>query len=412
MQKKYRVLLTFISLLFVLSCAILVNYQKYLKEKNDYVALVDVQEGLSVNYGEGKYVVVNSKEREVSFSVTNLTEEKKSYTIYLENYTGVSDGASYTLIESDVTLPNKIDSNGGSVSNITVLAGETKRYRLKIDNPNDKTFSFYIRVSVNDTDESFYSIILKNNELKDNSVTSFEAGSNDNEGLIKKEEENGTSYYFRGNINNNYVQIDDMVWRIVKVNTDGTVKLILDGVTEDLIPFNSNELKGNTNFFQSNVYTSLMNWYENKLKNYENFIASPNYCFDNSILEENDTSTTYLAGLRLFSDHLPTNTCSGDFLSLKIGLLTADEANYAGLSQNENKNNYLALDGLENSWWTMTPSKKENSELKLIVVNKDSKLESDISETNSLFIRPVISLMRKVSVSGTGTKESPYAIVE
>ena len=71
--KKYKVILIIIVLLFAFSCSILVNYRSYLQKKKDLVALVDVREGLSVNYGEGKYVVVNSLEREVSFSVTNLT---------------------------------------------------------------------------------------------------------------------------------------------------------------------------------------------------------------------------------------------------------------------------------------------------------------------------------------------------
>ena len=91
------------------------------------MALVDVREGLSVNYGEGKYVVVNSLEREVSFSVTNLTTEKKIYTITLDNYTGSSDNVSYELMESGVQINNKLDSTGGSISNVTVKANETKK---------------------------------------------------------------------------------------------------------------------------------------------------------------------------------------------------------------------------------------------------------------------------------------------
>ena len=165
MQKKYKVILIIIVLLFAFSCSILVNYRSYLQKKKDLVALVDVREGLSVNYGEGKYVVVNSLEREVSFSVTNLTTEKKIYTITLDNYTGSSDNVSYELMESGVQINNKLDSTGGSISNVTVNANETKRYTLKINNPLDKTFSFYINVSVDNADESFYSTILKNNDI-------------------------------------------------------------------------------------------------------------------------------------------------------------------------------------------------------------------------------------------------------
>jgi len=38
----------------------------------------------------------------------------------------------------------------------------------------------------------------------------------------------GTSYYFRGNVEDNYVTFADMCWRIVRINGDGTTKLILE----------------------------------------------------------------------------------------------------------------------------------------------------------------------------------------
>ena len=412
MQKKYKVILIIIVLLFTFSCSILVNYRSYLQKKKDLVALVDVREGLSVNYGEGKYVVVNSLEREVSFSVTNLTTEKKIYTITLDNYTGSSDNVSYELMESGVQINNKLDSTGGSISNVTVNANETKRYTLKINNPLDKTFSFYINVSVDNADESFYSTILKNNDIKEANILGFDSSVTNSEGLIKKEEENGTSYYFRGSVNNNYVSLGDSLWRIVKINADGTVKMVLNSTTEEMVTFNTSDNKGNTSFENSNVYASLINWYNSHLNAYENFIASPNYCYDNSVLEDNGENVTYLSSIRLFTDYIPTNTCGGDSLSLKVGLLTADEVNFAGGSKNENKNYYLYLDGIESSWWTMTPSKKDNGELKLMSVSSVGALEEATPETSSLFLRPVISLNRKVSVTGSGTQENPYQVIE
>jgi hypothetical protein len=37
----------------------------------------------------------------------------------------------------------------------------------------------------------------------------------------------GTSYYFRGNITNNFVSFAGMCWRIVRVTGDGSIKLAL-----------------------------------------------------------------------------------------------------------------------------------------------------------------------------------------
>ena len=39
----------------------------------------------------------------------------------------------------------------------------------------------------------------------------------------------GTSYYYRGNVTNNYVKFADKYWRIVRINGDGTVRVIYDG---------------------------------------------------------------------------------------------------------------------------------------------------------------------------------------
>ena len=41
----------------------------------------------------------------------------------------------------------------------------------------------------------------------------------------------GTSYYYRGNVTNNYVKFADKYWRIVRVNGDGSVRIIYDGTS-------------------------------------------------------------------------------------------------------------------------------------------------------------------------------------
>ncbi len=41
----------------------------------------------------------------------------------------------------------------------------------------------------------------------------------------------GTSYYYRGNVTNNYVKFADKYWRIIRINSDGTVRVIYDGTS-------------------------------------------------------------------------------------------------------------------------------------------------------------------------------------
>ena len=86
MQKKYKITLIFIAILIALMCTIEIHYQQYQKASKDLVALIDVQEGLSVNYVDGRYIAVSTKEKQITFSVTNLTTEKMYYSVLFQIY--------------------------------------------------------------------------------------------------------------------------------------------------------------------------------------------------------------------------------------------------------------------------------------------------------------------------------------
>ena len=49
--------------------------------------------------------------------------------------------------------------------------------------------------------------------------------------LCRAKDAYGDSYYYRGNVTNNYVKFADKYWRIVRYNGDGTVRVIYDGTT-------------------------------------------------------------------------------------------------------------------------------------------------------------------------------------
>ncbi|MDO4341314.1 MAG: hypothetical protein Q4C44_01040 [bacterium] len=54
--------------------------------------------------------------------------------------------------------------------------------------------------------------------------------------LSSTQDDYGTSYYFRGAVENNYVEYANMCWRIVRVTGDGSIKLVLynyNGLTEN-----------------------------------------------------------------------------------------------------------------------------------------------------------------------------------
>ena len=151
--------------------------------------------------------------------------------------------------------------------------------------------------------------------------------------LASTDDDYGTTYYFRGAVKNNYVQFANKCWRIVRINGDGSVKLVLhnDNTSNASSPcassnnsttaafarysgssyisaFNSNyndnaymgfmygatgasdyaSTHANTN--KSTILTNLETWYTNNLSSYESKLADTIWCNDKS------TFTTYTSG--------------------------------------------------------------------------------------------------------------------
>ena len=59
-------------MLILLLCFVEADYQTYLRETSEATAIVEVKEGLSINYIDGKSFEVNSPSKSITFSVTNL----------------------------------------------------------------------------------------------------------------------------------------------------------------------------------------------------------------------------------------------------------------------------------------------------------------------------------------------------
>lgn len=48
-------------------------------------------------------------------------------------------------------------------------------------------------------------------------------------GLYEYNTSNGTTYFYRGAVENNYVKFAGFIWRIIRINEDGSIRMILDG---------------------------------------------------------------------------------------------------------------------------------------------------------------------------------------
>ena len=88
-------------------------------------------------------------------------------------------------------------------------------------------------------------------------------------------DEEGISYYFRGNVKNNYVEFDDKCWRIVRIEGDGSIRLILSAqkfcnqiTEEDIVSGLITEYDDEKNISQSVGYSVD----KNGLFSYDNYI--------------------------------------------------------------------------------------------------------------------------------------------
>ncbi len=80
-------------------------------------------------------------------------------------------------------------------------------------------------------------------------VGSVSEYDNSDTGIFVSEDDIGTSYYFRGNVKNNYVKFAGFYWRIVRINGDGTIRIVYDGTSAHTNSEASTDRQVNTNYF-------------------------------------------------------------------------------------------------------------------------------------------------------------------
>lgn len=409
MSKKYKISIFIILLLIFISSSIGIYYFFYDK-KTEGEAIVIKLNNLSVNYLEGNKIITNDDLNTINFSVTNNSNKELFYNIQIldiKNYSEKIQLKFNNYTNNTLNLNLKDLSQTTISSGIKIVPEETHNYKILVENPGSIKSSFEIKVDEEAIEDSkIAKTIINNNVIKSGPQTKVgeEAAVND-EGLISDIDDLGITYYFRGNVTNNYFSFADKIWRIVRMNGDGTVRLILDQNVEVLEKFNDK----NSEYSETTIAKSLEEWYDANLFQYEEAIYESKFCYDNSVSSD---GVLYTAYNRIFIAELPSFNCEAASINSKIGLLSLDEALYAGLSVNgENKNNYL-YNEKNNNWWTMTSAKIDGENYYPFVIRNDGSVASDINANNSQGIRPVINLSFSLKVEGDGTQENPYKIVK
>ena len=110
--------------------------------------------------------------------------------------------------------------------------------------------------------------------------------------LCKAKDAYGDSYYYRGNVTNNYVKFADKYWRIVRINGDGTVRVIYDGTSAHANGESSEDRQIGTSAFNNNY---MDNTYVGYMYGDRTSIAESTSKYYTVTFTNLDTNTYYIA---------------------------------------------------------------------------------------------------------------------
>ena len=275
---------------------------------------------------------------------------------------------------------------------------------------------------------------LKETIMADNPVittaptlTTSSNNTSDASGLYKSTDTNSgnPTYYFRGDVTNNYVEFANLTWRIVRVNEDGTIRIVMqDGINNNANYKYSSAYNNKSYMYYSgnNVESSVNQWLEqgdlqNIMIEEDNlkYIATGNYFCDQAKVSYNGGSyiTSSGADMLIYSSYTPNFKCSTDgnghgIINSSVGLLTYDEVIFAGgYPGKANATYYLANSSI--TWWTMSPNGYNGSNSSAWRITTNGSVSGNRTDyAHSL--RPVVNINADTLVAGFGKKDDPYRI--
>ena len=201
------------------------------------------------------------------------------------------------------------------------------------------------------------------------------------------------------------------------------------------------------NIYDSTIKTYIDNWYIENIDNkgYSQFVADFPFCNDKNIFNDDNGLSVFepgeisvsLGDLGIYQDILVRSTCNSkndlytvndkdngnSALTYPVGLITADEVIRAGGVENNDK--YFLYTGY--NFWTMSPGVFYDH----IMLNPGAYVinvgDNDVVfkhrdmigiydyygislVTESLGVRPVLSLKANVNITGSGTMTDPFVV--
>ena len=229
---------------------------------------------------------------------------------------------------------------------------------------------------------------------------------NSGDGLYADEYEDG-KYTYKGANPNNYVTFnnEEAGWRIISINSDGTIKIMKDASIGD-IEWDSS---------RSN------NW--NRPASLNTYLNSTYYNGLNSIAQSQIVEATYYAGAVTANNNDIQDQISdekGTTSKVKVALPTVSE--YLRANSNKEQCGTLSLyydnystcpnsDWMFNSdtWWTLSPYSGDSRYV--FYVNNTGGVNAGIASKAINAVGPAITLSSKVQITGgDGSQSNPFQL--
>ena len=434
----------------------------------------DLQDGVTVGYVPVKGVSTPPDEKGINLETSGTSGSSSIYRIQVKNSSDseitIALGAGVGLDYNDLSLP----SNGHLFNEIELDEGAKKVLAdNEIETSLDDMFNYSSDgVQYTESGES---------EPNPDYITT---------GLYSMEDEDGMSYYFRGAVDNNNVQFgeytsdyyiyqgdsnyyqseasckeagnatctpvklastgDKMYWKIVRINGDGSLRLIYNGTSinpdnSDLahsyavgetpynLEYNNPKYTGYTydNGTDSFIKKEVDTWYKNTLGStlYDSKVLGGRFCSDSSGYKPaSEYGFSGMDGMNVFAsydrlgqsatgytkENSPTLKCPvtsesyGGSYRLKAGLITADELVLGGENPGVTTDSYLNPGDSKMYYWSMTPADFDIG--RAYVWYEFVGLDGNFVG-NDRAVRPVINVTTDNGfTSGDGTASDPYIL--
>ncbi len=401
-----------------------------------FTLTVNVYANANVVTESDKVQAANANIKSVRVNNSELTKvEDKEYQYEATLPEGTTEAAIDIETENEYSTVKveKIDSLAYNETRSNIKRLSTKK-TVEL-NPGDNYFKvtvtsedktatneYKIKISVEKGKVVLKDEILKVNPLitKEPTLTTSSNNTSDESGLYKSIDTNTgkPTYYFRGAVENNYVSFAGFTWRIVRINEDGTIRMIMqNGINNNASYVFNSKYDNYTYMYYSNskAKTQLENWYSTNIKNntnYSKYVATGNYYCEEAKTKFSSSWTSGNAEMIVYDSYTPNFKCETDgngkgLVSSNIGLITYDELIYAGGYFNQENDSYYLQNGT--FAWTMSPSGVGITYLGEWRINDSGIVYSNRTNYSNL-LRPVVNIKVDTKVSGTGSSSDPFVI--